>query len=54
MNDFEMNFTTILESFTDFITDFLPAVCSCPCFIFIGALCAAIGIVKLTWYLADL
>ena len=53
MNDFEMSFATICEAFADFITDFLPAVCSCPAFIFIGALCGAIGIVKLTWYLAD-
>lgn len=50
---FVMDFGAILHSFSDFITEFLPAVCSCPAFIFIGALCGAIGIVKLTWYLAD-
>lgn len=52
-NEFVMDFGAILHSFSKFIIDFLPAVCSCPAFIFIGALCGAIGIVKLTWYLAD-
>lgn len=53
MNEFEMNFSAICGEFSNFITEFLPAVCSCPAFVFIGALCGAIGIVKLTWYLAD-
>lgn len=53
VNEFEMNFSAICGEFSNFITEFLPAVCSCPAFVFIGALCGAIGIVKLTWYLAD-
>lgn len=54
MIDYFVTFADLLDDFSEFISDLLPQICSCPCFIFIGCICAAIGVVKLTWYLMDL
>lgn len=49
-----ITFSDMIDLFGEFVSDLLPQVCGCPAFIFIGAICAAIGVVKMAFTLMDL